>query len=265
MTAVATTELARARAARIRAGIGAYLATLADIAAAYAQQDWRALGYADWQAYVDGEYSEHRLKLSPEHRQKAVAELRLAGMSQRAIGSALGVDQATVIRDLRRGDADASPEEIKGADGKTYASTRSSPPVSPINVVEASPGPDRSGPEHPCPPERSTEEVDVRHGPDSTPATPGDLAAAASVRAALDIHAPDPHAVHREWRRDFLGQVHAVHVVMRHAPTTVVDRGDDECVRELYRCARLLGEFAQTVADEIARSQPNVVPFRRAQ
>lgn len=153
MTELATQELARARAARIRAGIQNYLHTLADIAAAYAQRDWTALGYADWQSYVDGEYSEHRLRLTPEHRAKAVAELRLAGMSQRAIGSALGVSQDTVRRDLTEVNDSVHVGEIQGADGKTYAASR---PQTPAPMPEPEPAVDvaGSGHNHPRPAER---------------------------------------------------------------------------------------------------------------
>lgn len=125
MTELATREVAASRAAHIRAGIGAYLTTLAHISTAYAQRDWAALGYESWDAYVNGEYSEHRLKLSPEHRQKAVAELRLAGMSTRAIGSALGVDAKTVRNDLNPGGENSPPAApVTGADGKSYAPSR---------------------------------------------------------------------------------------------------------------------------------------------
>lgn len=164
VTELATQELARARAARIRAGIQTYLHTLADVSAAYAQRDWVALGYADWQAYVDGEYGAERLRLSPEHRAKAVAELRLAGMSQRAIGTALGVDAATVNRDLR-GVADATPAEIQGADGKTYAATRPTEHPRPAERPAAQPQAygrlpqPGEGPDHPRP---SAGEADAR-------------------------------------------------------------------------------------------------------
>lgn len=117
---------ARARAGRIRAGIASYLHTLADVAAAYRDRDWITLGYQSWEWYIEGEYSAERLRLSPEHRQKAVEELRLAGLSQRAIGSALGVSQETVRRDLS-GDTNVSPESVLGADGKSYSTSRPSP------------------------------------------------------------------------------------------------------------------------------------------
>jgi hypothetical protein len=134
MTTISKTELstARARAGRIRQGIHGYLETLAEISQAYAERDWLSLGYADWQSYVDEEFGADRLRLPPEHRQKAVTELRLAGMSQRAIGTVLGVSQKTVDRDLDSGESNDSPERVTGADGKTYAAAREpEPPAEP--------------------------------------------------------------------------------------------------------------------------------------
>ncbi|MEH0823442.1 MULTISPECIES: helix-turn-helix domain-containing protein [unclassified Micromonospora] len=131
LTERSTEPAARERAERIRAGIHNYLETLAEIALAWERRDWQVLGYADWQAYVDGEFGAERLRLPVEHRQRAVAELRLAGMAQRAIGTVLGVDQSTVQRDLARGDASASPAVVRGADGKAYAPTRPTPAAPP--------------------------------------------------------------------------------------------------------------------------------------
>lgn len=120
-------RFARSRAGRIREGIHNYLETLGAVALAYAERDWEALGYDGWDAYVDGEFGAERLRLSPEHRQKAVVELRLAGLSTRAIGSAVGVDQRTVRRDLASGAASAAPEPVQGIDGKAYSPAR--PPL----------------------------------------------------------------------------------------------------------------------------------------
>lgn len=145
MTELVNSRFARQRAASIRQGMRDYLKTLALIKEAWDQRDWEALGYADWHSYVDGEFGAERLGLTPEHRRKAVEELRLAGMSQRAIAAAVGVDQATVIRDLRRGDASASPDEITGADGKRYAATR--PTDSPAGRADAG-GADQPGAGH---------------------------------------------------------------------------------------------------------------------
>lgn len=116
-----TLQAARARAARIRSGMVGYLTTLAEIKAAYEERDWDTLGYGSWEAYVDSEFSEAKLRLSPEHRQKAVAELRLAGMSTRAIGSALGVAKGTVDNDLARlanSGQSVTPERVVSLDGR---------------------------------------------------------------------------------------------------------------------------------------------------
>lgn len=286
MSAVATQELARARAARIRAGIGAYLATLADIAAAYAQQDWRALGYADWQAYVDGEYSEHRLKLSTEHRQKAVAELRLAGMSQRAVGTALGVSQDTVRRDLDEVNDSVHLPEIQGADGKTYASTRptnstSSPADAPkADRLGSVSGEAESGQQNPSQSDLLNSDTEVTSAETEwAPANGVDLAVGIStgshpaassvsegsatlpsVAAALDHFAPDAEGPHREWRRNFLAAINgAYRPISRSTVQEVVERADDECVAELVRVAAELTSFADRVRTARAANRPKNV------
>lgn len=132
MNAVEKAEFSRrnARAARIRSGISLYLSTLADIAAAYAERDWEVLGYDSWQQYVDQEFSESRLRLTPEHRAKAVRELRLGGLSQPAIASFMGISRNTVAKDLQDAQTeqpDKLPPQVKGTDGRTYAANRPSP------------------------------------------------------------------------------------------------------------------------------------------
>jgi hypothetical protein len=132
-------SLAQRRAERIRLGMYNFIVTRREIAAAYAERDWVTLGYASFDAYVDSEFGEDRLRLSPEERREAVAELRLTGMSQRAIGSALGVDQKTVSNDLRAGEENSSPAAITGTDGKTYASTRPTPTPGPVDAADCPP------------------------------------------------------------------------------------------------------------------------------
>ena len=128
--AKSTAREARERAGRIRVGMVQYLHTLADVAAAYAARDWLALGYGSWDEYIDGEYGADRLKLSPEHRQKAVAELRLSGMSQRAIGSVLSVGQSTVRDDLAQLSGSTQlPERVIGTDGRERPATRTISPT----------------------------------------------------------------------------------------------------------------------------------------
>lgn len=146
MTEIALARYARQRAGAIRQGMRDYLKTLALIKEAWDQRDWDTLGYADWQSYVDGEFGADRLGLSPEHRQKAVAELRMAGMSTRAIGTALGVSHQTVQRDLSTGpDGPVQPERIVSLDGRERPASR---PQSPAPMPEPEPAVDVAGSGH---------------------------------------------------------------------------------------------------------------------
>jgi hypothetical protein len=118
-------RFARSRAGQIREGMRNYIQTLSVIHAAWVEEDWKTLGYSTWAAYVDGEFGAERVQLPVEHRRKAVEELRLAGMSTRALADTLGVDRNTIKRDLREVGASHPPEEVRGADGKTYRPARS--------------------------------------------------------------------------------------------------------------------------------------------
>lgn len=124
----ASAETARERADRIRAGLASFMQMRQDIADAYAQRDWVALGYGSWGAYVDAEFGAQR-GLPRDERREAVAELRQIGMSQRAIASTLGVDQKTVSNDLRSTEENSSvdqPERITSLDGRERPATRPS-------------------------------------------------------------------------------------------------------------------------------------------
>jgi len=107
--------VARQRVDRIKARVGA---ARADVIESYRQRDWIALGYESWDALCLAEYGTV-LPLSIEDRQQAGAEMAGEGMSTRAIGSALGVDHATVVRDMARG-ASAPRASVTCLDGKTY-------------------------------------------------------------------------------------------------------------------------------------------------
>jgi hypothetical protein len=66
---------------------------------AYQRRAWAALGYESWDAYTDAELGETRLRLPREQRREVVASMTEAGMSSRAIGSAIGVSYKQVQRD----------------------------------------------------------------------------------------------------------------------------------------------------------------------
>lgn len=81
----------------------------------------QALGYDSWDDYCSTEFTEGRMvRLDREQRREIVSTMRDAGMSTRAIGSALGVDHKTVVNDLPSPGELSPPVAIVGTDGKTY-------------------------------------------------------------------------------------------------------------------------------------------------
>ncbi len=88
---------------RIRLLLSAMTTTTEKVAdlldAAQAEQDHVALGYANWPAYVAGEFADALAGLSTAARRPAVVALAEGGLSTRAIAEIAGVDQSTVVRD----------------------------------------------------------------------------------------------------------------------------------------------------------------------
>jgi hypothetical protein len=122
------TEEARARADRIRSGMRVLAEWQQDVIAAYAARDWDTLGYDTWDAYIDGEYGEHRVRLPREQRREIVAGMSAAGMSSRAIGAAVGVDHKTVVNDrAATGENSPVPETVLSLDGRERPATRPAP------------------------------------------------------------------------------------------------------------------------------------------
>jgi len=158
-----TADLARARATRIRAGLTSYTQMRQDIADAYAQRDWAALGYPSWFAYVEAEFSQALRGLTRDDRRDAAKDLRAQGMSQRGIAASLGVSKRTVENDLEQvAKSSHLPEAVRGADGKTYPASRpvSAPPApSTLNGQALPPAAEPAAePERPKPPKWDPEE-----------------------------------------------------------------------------------------------------------
>jgi hypothetical protein len=130
-------------------GALAVLADQLEIAAnlyieAYQLRAWAALGYPSWDAYLDAELGEVRARLSRAQRLPAVVSMTEAGMSNRAIGSVLGVSEGTVRADREQvrssthlleepvevevlEDVVAPPTTVLGTDGKTYLAASTAP------------------------------------------------------------------------------------------------------------------------------------------
>lgn len=115
-------ELARELTRKIRVGLEGTYALIVD---AFKGRAWVGLGYPTWDAYCQGEFGALSLQPPREERHHVLMSLREAGMSVRAISSAVDISKDTVARELRSlkssGVSFATPEASTiGLDGKTY-------------------------------------------------------------------------------------------------------------------------------------------------
>ncbi|WIV57435.1 hypothetical protein [Amycolatopsis nalaikhensis] len=100
---------ARARAERIKLSLST---AYEELAQAFAEEDWRTLGYASWDEYREQEFGDVLTKIRDVHTRTAVHRaLSDAGMSQRQIARSTGSSQSTVSRDLHD-DGDDSCESL---------------------------------------------------------------------------------------------------------------------------------------------------------
>lgn len=90
---------------------------------AQAGRAWEVLGFQSWTAYVSEVLGEQPMRLPREERREMVAMLSSTGMSTRAIAPVVGANQATVTRDIRASDANASlgPSAARGLTNSTVS------------------------------------------------------------------------------------------------------------------------------------------------
>jgi len=182
-------RFARQRAGQIRQGMRDYIKTLGLVKQAWEESDWKTLGYGSWIDYLDGEFGAERLGLPPEHREKALTELRMAGMSVRAIAETTGKPKSSIgdgLSELSGAGQLTTPEKARGLDEKTRPTSRpplveavaqaiqeaagEAPSSVPLAVEPDDPGPTTTrevGPERPKPPawdpaERRAHEEEVQ-------------------------------------------------------------------------------------------------------
>jgi hypothetical protein len=95
-----------------------------DLVVLYQGRAWQVLGYQSWDALCDAEFGGTRIALPRQQRQEIVCDMREAGMSTRAIASAIGVAKGTVQNDLATSTGQSCPvETVIGLDGKARAAT----------------------------------------------------------------------------------------------------------------------------------------------
>ena len=99
---------------------GSLVAAHDGLVAAFKGRAWIAMGYKSWHAYCKGEFQDaHMVRLESDQRQEIVAQMRSAGMSTRAIGSALGVSQSTVVTDTSVEQKNYLPRSRDGTESNT--------------------------------------------------------------------------------------------------------------------------------------------------
>lgn len=135
-----------------------------------------ALGYASWTAYLADVLGEEPLRLPRDQRQALVGYLAGEGMSTRAIAPIVGVDNATVHRDLRRV-ADATPEnnpsDVAIGGEVTPLAEALTTPAQPVADDAAEEQPGEAVEVHPSPPARPVVGLDGKtYTKPSTPKPP---------------------------------------------------------------------------------------------
>lgn len=105
------------------------------ITTAYLGRAWIALGYPSWDRLCEAEFDGARLRLPREDRAEQVQSLRSAGLSTRAIGSALGVDPSTVRADLASA-GNPPVETVQSLDGRTRPATQPARPAVHVTTTE---------------------------------------------------------------------------------------------------------------------------------
>lgn len=110
-----TVHDARVLTARIRESVAGVWDLIVE---AYTSRAWTSLGYDSWDDYTRTEFDGVRIALPREDRREVIGSLRDAGLSTRAIASAIVVNDKTVRNDLAGAEYSAP---VIGADGKQYA------------------------------------------------------------------------------------------------------------------------------------------------
>jgi hypothetical protein len=228
-----TADLARARAERIRAGLASYTQMRQDIADAYAQRDWAALGYLSWFAYVEAEFGPALRGLTRDDRREVVKDLRGQGMTTRQIAAATGASKSQVDRDLDHVSRNGTPETVTGSDGKQYPASRpvSAPPApSTLNGQSLPP----VKPEPAAEPQKSKPSPSTQDAP-----TPS-----AAVREQIEN---DPGVQAAEFMRRFTGVLSASVDLCNFDVDRLAQLADPNVIELLDRHVQSVTRFADAV------------------
>lgn len=119
---------------------------------AYQRRAWAALGHPSWDAYIAAEFGRYHLRLPAEERDEAIASMRAAGLSIRAIAATGVASKKTVERSIAASGV-ANDDTCTGTDGKKYDAVARAKArrEAEIAAPETSPSDDAAHPGTPAP------------------------------------------------------------------------------------------------------------------
>jgi hypothetical protein len=132
-----------------------------DVVVLYGKRGPEAVGASNWATFCE-EYLGVNLPIKKDEKLDLMRALMSSGLTSRAVGAVIGVDQSTVVRNARPTDARASVAEAPttkiSLDGKTRPASRLTPPTimapaasgrpstPPVQLATGSPGAQPTGP-----------------------------------------------------------------------------------------------------------------------
>jgi hypothetical protein len=119
-------RLAQQRARDIRKGLNTAFDLIKE---AWKNEDWKILGYPNWQEYCKHEFDTSTLRIPAAIRREIVQNLLAVGMSTRGAAAATGLSQSTVAREAGAIATESPgsvgrPERVNGLDGRSQPATR---------------------------------------------------------------------------------------------------------------------------------------------
>ncbi|WP_261623243.1 hypothetical protein [Nesterenkonia marinintestina] len=245
------------------------------VAAAWQGRIWIALGYEDWQSYLDTEFSGIGLRPPKELEEQVLSELRAAGMSTRGIAAATEMSQKTVSRRLGSTESDDSVDRIVGLDGKDRPARRAPGLSDHEEIVDAEIVED--GPQSPG-------QVSIADELGDSGWSGGDRSAEDMGLRPVDLSAASADHSSREYVRRQYGQllgeagggIPAVNAAVNGLSMTLAVNPLDHKLREdeltaiaaasadsTAQLAELLAQIARTAGSESSRSALNATALDR--
>jgi len=184
------------------------------------RQAWTVLGHASWDAMRETEYGEMGVVVPRADRPEVVARMRKSGLTQRQIAETVGVNEATVSRDLANASSDLSVDPIINSRGQQRPAS-----YSPPQPAARAPEPFAAEP---------ASALGEADGQDP----PVDL---------NDFIDTDSTVALTSWRKNFMGAIAKSGAVMVYDPQSVAEKAGADLIDELERLAAELNDYVSRV------------------